>query len=261
VGKLLVADENDRNGLPSGAIANINVNPEHRQKGIGRALVEYAQSQGVYPKHNPYMMTSNGYGFAQHTPEFGFVSRGAKKQKSYTCKICGKPATKGVLWAEGMGIVPSCDEHVEQAKKKVDDPNDIVGIKDLTRKSKVAVRWQDSDQGKLEFQYRHVPAKNFDPAEHQIIARLTDSQGNRAPVGSLAFYDVPQETETYEGTARPHEIAWISVNPELRRKGIGRAMVEHAYSLGYHPTHSEILSANGKGFAQATPEFDSGALV
>lgn len=55
--------------------------------------------------------------------------------KSYTCKFCKEPATKGVLWAEGMGIVPACDKHEQKAKDSIDDPSDISGVKDLTKKS------------------------------------------------------------------------------------------------------------------------------
>jgi GNAT superfamily N-acetyltransferase len=58
-----------------------------------------------------------------------------KKQKNYKCKFCKEPATKGVIWAEGRGIVPSCDKHLSKAKVSIDDPKDIDLIRDLTKTS------------------------------------------------------------------------------------------------------------------------------
>lgn len=61
-----------------------------------------------------------------------------KKQKSYTCKFCKEPATKGVIWAEGRGIVPCCDKHLAKGKVSIDDPKDIDLIRDLTKTSSAA---------------------------------------------------------------------------------------------------------------------------
>lgn len=57
------------------------------------------------------------------------------KQKSYKCKFCKEPATKGVIWAEGKGIVPCCDKHLAKGKVSIDDPKDIDLIRDLTKQS------------------------------------------------------------------------------------------------------------------------------
>ena len=61
-----------------------------------------------------------------------------KKQKNYKCKFCKDPATKGVIWAEGRGIVPCCDKHLAKGKVSIDDPKDIDLIRDLTKQSSAA---------------------------------------------------------------------------------------------------------------------------
>jgi len=58
-----------------------------------------------------------------------------KKQKSYKCKFCKDQATKGVIWAEGRGIVPCCDKHLGKGKSSIDDPKDIDLIRDLTKQA------------------------------------------------------------------------------------------------------------------------------
>jgi len=59
---------------------------------------------------------------------------GAKLAKSYTCKFCKEPATKGVIWAEGRAIVPACDKHLAKAKGSVDE---VDTIRDLTKTSSI----------------------------------------------------------------------------------------------------------------------------
>lgn len=60
-----------------------------------------------------------------------------KKQKNYKCKFCKEQATKGVIWAEGRGIVPCCDKHLAKGKVSIDDPKDIDLIRDLTKTARL----------------------------------------------------------------------------------------------------------------------------
>lgn len=74
----------------------------------------------------------------------GYEYEKVGKQKSYTCRFCKEPATKGILWAEGRGIIPCCDKHLAKGKTEVvtpggaKDPDGIDGIRDLTKTSSQA---------------------------------------------------------------------------------------------------------------------------
>lgn len=60
------------------------------------------------------------------------------------CKYCANPATKSILWAEGMAYIPVCEAHLEKGKGDVTnpmtekpDPSEIVGIYDLETGRKI----------------------------------------------------------------------------------------------------------------------------
>lgn len=60
------------------------------------------------------------------------------------CKYCANPATKSILWAEGMAYIPVCEAHLEKGKGAVTnpmteepDPSEIVGIYDLATGRKI----------------------------------------------------------------------------------------------------------------------------
>lgn len=45
------------------------------------------------------------------------------------CKVCDKPATVKVLWAEGHGYQPACEAHKEQVAKPFKDKDDFSGFR------------------------------------------------------------------------------------------------------------------------------------
>jgi hypothetical protein len=65
-------------------------------------------------------------------------SRGQEKTaaKSYKCKFCADRATKGVIWAEGRAIVPTCDKHLAKGKAAISEKP--TAIRDLTKTSSAA---------------------------------------------------------------------------------------------------------------------------
>lgn len=58
------------------------------------------------------------------------VRRTLRKQAGRKCKYCNGQATRGVIWADGRGVVPCCDAHLGRAKQSV---SDIVAVRDLTK--------------------------------------------------------------------------------------------------------------------------------
>lgn len=60
------------------------------------------------------------------------VHNAGKYPKTKKCKYCKEQATHRVVWAEGMGYVPCCDDHIEKAKAAIDDPTDIDGVEKWT---------------------------------------------------------------------------------------------------------------------------------
>lgn len=55
---------------------------------------------------------------------------------SSKCVICGKPATKKVIWADGRAFQPSCDADVKATQKMLTDKNgemtELAGVQDLS---------------------------------------------------------------------------------------------------------------------------------
>lgn len=74
----------------------------------------------------------------------GYAYEKVAKQKNHKCKFCKEQATKGVIWAEGRGIVPCCDKHLGKGKASIGDPKDIDLIRDLTKTSSAQERFYTS---------------------------------------------------------------------------------------------------------------------
>jgi 8-oxo-dGTP pyrophosphatase MutT (NUDIX family) len=54
-----------------------------------------------------------------------------QKSESETCERCSEPATKRVLWAEGMAYLPACDKHIPALKNYFGD--DFSGLRDIKK--------------------------------------------------------------------------------------------------------------------------------
>lgn len=54
-----------------------------------------------------------------------------QKSESETCERCSEPATKRVLWAEGMAYLPACDKHIPVLKSYFGD--DFSGLRDIKK--------------------------------------------------------------------------------------------------------------------------------
>jgi hypothetical protein len=72
-----------------------------------------------------------------------------KKQKSYKCKFCKEPATKGVIWAEGRAIVPCCDKHLAKGKASITSHDEIDTIRDLTKSAQHESSGSPNSHGSL----------------------------------------------------------------------------------------------------------------
>lgn len=64
--------------------------------------------------------------------------------KAQKCKYCKNPASRSILWAEGMAYIPVCMDHLEKGKSDVTDPftgkpdpSEINKIYDLTTKKPI----------------------------------------------------------------------------------------------------------------------------
>lgn len=54
------------------------------------------------------------------------------KEAADRCKVCDKPATVKVLWAEGRGYQPACEAHKEQVAKPFKAKDDFSGFKKVS---------------------------------------------------------------------------------------------------------------------------------
>jgi 2'-5' RNA ligase len=53
-----------------------------------------------------------------------------KTERPHKCKYCKEPATKSLLWAEGMAFIPVCDKHEQKAREKVGE-DEVCGVHEI----------------------------------------------------------------------------------------------------------------------------------
>ena len=47
-------------------------------------------------------------------------------EQKQICKMCSHPATQQVVWADGRGFIPVCDDHLDDAKALIKKRGDEV---------------------------------------------------------------------------------------------------------------------------------------
>ena len=47
-------------------------------------------------------------------------------KEGFNCKYCSNPATQEVVWANGRGVIRTCNDHVTNAKQEIKRRNDEV---------------------------------------------------------------------------------------------------------------------------------------
>lgn len=67
------------------------------------------------------------------TPQQGLEHHEAKLPKTEKCSYCKQPATKRMLWAEGMAYIPTCDRHENAARHKivVENNDEVVSVRKI----------------------------------------------------------------------------------------------------------------------------------
>jgi 2'-5' RNA ligase len=53
-----------------------------------------------------------------------------KTERPHKCKYCKEPATKSLLWAEGMAFIPVCDKHEQKVRDKVGE-DEVCGVHEI----------------------------------------------------------------------------------------------------------------------------------
>lgn len=93
---------------------------------------------------------------------------------------------------------------------------------------------------------------DWDSADHEqnhwITAHTPESP---SPIGSLELRGRDWDDDEKMMTRPRGEILDVSVSPKYRRRGVGRAMVEHARSLGLPVHHSPTRSEDGEAWSHA----------
>jgi 8-oxo-dGTP pyrophosphatase MutT (NUDIX family)/GNAT superfamily N-acetyltransferase len=81
-------------------------------------------------------------------------------EKPQQCNWCKQPATKSMLWAEGMGYIPTCDKHEAKTRHHIEDINDdeVVAIHQIKQGAKqpyIGKGWWLTPEGKKIGVYDH----------------------------------------------------------------------------------------------------------
>jgi len=249
----------DDNNTVKGEIANLDVLPRYRRKGVARGMAQHAIDNGVQLYHSN-ALTPDGKAFAKSVPlprvwntsdskkivpwehgqpggddpnayripvdDFSWKFDGAKFRQDFDA---------APEWTPGMGAA-LYPKQIKSAKV-----------------TKTAVRWEDwsaeNPGNELSFQYkanRATVSPNDWAVGHRIEAILNGKK--------IGFADIAGENSDH---SNPGEIQMISVDRPYRMRGIGRAMLQHAHKMGLNPTHSAFLTPDGMEFAENTPEFPS----
>jgi len=88
--------------------------------------------------------------------------------KTEKCAKCKKQATTRVLWAEGMGYQPACDDHVEAVKKPFVDKDEFCGLRPI---EKADARFKGGD---VYVTYEFPSESEADDFSHKARARYED---------------------------------------------------------------------------------------
>lgn len=112
---------------------------------------------------------------------------------------------------------------------------------------KATARWQDGPDESLTFKHTLGPAGSATPYVHQIDALV-----NGKPRGQMLLHN-PGAMPLLDGKYSPGEIRWVTVDDDLRGRGVARAMVDHAKSIGLSPVHSPGQTDDGRGWAKHIP--------
>jgi 8-oxo-dGTP pyrophosphatase MutT (NUDIX family)/GNAT superfamily N-acetyltransferase len=81
-------------------------------------------------------------------------------EKPQQCNWCKQPATKSMLWAEGMGYIPTCDKHEAKTRDHIENTNDdeVVAIHQIKQGAKqpyIGKGWWLTPEGKKIGVYDH----------------------------------------------------------------------------------------------------------
>jgi hypothetical protein len=154
--------------------------------------------------------------------------------KTYHCKNpdCSKPATKGVLWAEGMAQVPVCDDHVDWAKDKV-GRDEVVGVRDFVQKDSKA--WSGSKAPAAVAPPKGSSSHAGHGGTHRAAARGGSSGSRRTAA--------PKKTATGKGkgVGKTGSTALASSDPTT---AFNQAQAELAKQPGGDPNHADPNASN-----------------
>lgn len=142
----------------------------------------------------------------------------AKLAKSYTCKFCKEPATKGVIWAEGRAIVPCCDKHLEKGKGSV-GMGGVDTVRDLTKTSSVVLE--------------RVREGGRPSAQERFVASRSGSKNSRA----AAYYAKKRRELRKQAGVAKKQVTWQGLTMKLEyEKGDERSGVNGATGKAWSRT-------------------------
>jgi hypothetical protein len=109
---------------------NVKGAPKQAEKkkftGDQKRAVKAAEGAYTMRPHGFYIATADGANCLECGLDLDFPLHAAwddKLPERQVCKFCDQDATQRLLWAEGMAYIPACDDHVEKAKKVIEDEN------------------------------------------------------------------------------------------------------------------------------------------
>lgn len=89
-----------------------------------------------------------------------------KTEKPQKCKYCKDPATKSLLWAEGMAYIPVCEAHEPKGRDQIENKNsdEVVAVHEIRKEA------ADEHEGHLPnpkggFDWHHGSPHHFDPGQ------------------------------------------------------------------------------------------------
>jgi hypothetical protein len=109
------------------------------------------------------------------------VDKKKDKEKPYgVCKFCDDPATHGTIWADGRGIVKTCEAHIQKGIDAINENKwpEIVGTKKLENIYKIAVK-----------------AK---PTVTIKVAPMKTEDGKKYPASDFAYVPDPSSPSTWK---------------------------------------------------------------
>lgn len=178
-------------------------------------------------------------------------------ERPQKCNWCKSPATKSLLWAEGMAYIPTCDDHEDKTRSHIVDHehDEVVATHEIRKKSRYLTVDEAREMGRRAMDEHGLP--DFLIKEDSDIHRNADGTPHSGVMAAFYIPDSHAKDLAVEGGEHPNDlhvtVAYMGKTNDVDSQALHRAISDFVRQHG--PMTGKV---SGYGNFEVDPEANDG---